>query len=208
MAVSFDAFGTLLAVEPVPDPATTVRAELTTRGVNVPEDWREAYREPHLERPAGREIPLPRHVSAALKSRGISASKSVVEAAVVDAFDPTVESRDGAATAIRAAADHGPVGILSNCSVPGLVDTALESASLREAFDVIITSAACGWRKPSNQAFEIAAEALDTTPNQLVHVGDDPDTDGGATSVGATAIVDPNPILGDLPSTFAEVCPR
>lgn len=207
MAVSFDVFGTLVTIDPVPNPADAVQAELAARDIPIPNDWQAAYQEPHFNRSAGKEIPLHRHVSAALASREITVPESQVTAAVSDAFDPTVHKRDGAETALKAAAEYGPVGVLSNCSVPGLAETTLARGGLADLVDVVVTSVACGWRKPSQEAFETIAEALNTRPDQLLHVGDDPATDGGATSVGATAIVDPTPRLDELPATFAEVCP-
>jgi HAD superfamily hydrolase (TIGR01509 family) len=57
-------------------------------------------------------------------------------------------------------------------------------AGLREAFDAVVTSAGCGWRKPHPGIFEAVAGRLGVAPVDLVHVGDDPATDGGVTDVG------------------------
>jgi len=195
VAVSFDLFGTLVTVDRPDDPATAVAAELRERGVTVPEDWGRAYRERHVDAPAGAEVPLPAHVAAALASRGVTVSNNAVRRAVVAAFDPVVETRPGAVAAVKAAAERGPVGVLSNCSVPELVTRSLVRSDVdRAAFDAVVTSAGCGWRKPDRRAFEAVADALSVPLADLVHVGDDPATDGGADDVGATAC-----LLSDVP---------
>ncbi len=125
MAVSFDLFGTLVTVDRSATPASDVAAALADRGVDVPHDWESLYREPHIDAPEGAEVPLPAHVAAALASSGIRPKNNVIRRAVVAAFDPVVETRSGAVDAVDAAAERGPVGVLSNCSVPELVPKAL-----------------------------------------------------------------------------------
>lgn len=187
MATSFDLFGTLVAAELPDTPATTVADALAARGIPVPDDWRAAYREPHESVPEGAEQPLPAHVAAALASRGVDAERGVVREATLAAFDRPASPRAGARDAFAAACDRGPVAVLSNCSVPGLAERALD----RAGFDIetVVTSVGCGWRKPDPRAFEAVADALDCAPESLVHVGDDPDTDGGVEAVGGRAIL-------------------
>ncbi len=190
MAITFDLFGTLAAVERPSDPAAAVADELRARGVAVPDDWGDAYREVHVDAPEGAEVPLPAHVAAALRSRGVDplgdeGEGNAVRRAVVAAFDPEVRTREGAVAAVRAAWEVGPVGVLSNCSVPELVSRTLVRSDLdRRRFDVVVTSAGCGWRKPRADAFETVARRLGVDAAELVHVGDDPETDGGVTRVG------------------------
>jgi FMN phosphatase YigB (HAD superfamily) len=182
--VSFDLFGTLVTVSTATDPAAAVAAELRDRDVAVPDDWATAYRSPHLDAPDAAEVPLPAHVAAALQSRGVAASDSVVRRAVIAAFDPEVRRREGVAVALDAARERGPVGLCSNCSVPELVPRTLVRADLRGAFDAVVTSAACGFRKPHPKPFETLAADLGVEASALVHVGDDPDTDGGIEALG------------------------
>ena len=184
MAVSFDLFGTLVDVEMPDTPATAVAEELSARDVAVPADFEAAYREVHIDAPEGAEVPLPAHVAAALSSRDVEAPNNAARRAVVAAFDPTVTRRDGALEAIEAAADRGPVALCSNCSVPELVGRTLVRSELRGAFDAVVTSVGCGWRKPDRRAFDAVATQLGIETESLVHVGDDPDTDGGIAAVG------------------------
>ena len=180
MAVSFDLFGTLVETDSTGDPAAAVAAELDARDVEVPDDWREAYRESHVDAPEGAEVPLPAHVSRALASRGVDAPGNAARRAVVSAFDPEVETREGAVEAVDAARDRGPVAVLSNCSVPELARRALIRSTLDpDDFDALVTSIACGWRKPHARAFETCADELGVPVTELCHVGDDPRTDGG-----------------------------
>jgi FMN phosphatase YigB (HAD superfamily) len=188
VAVSFDLFGTLVAVEYPDDPAALVAAELRKRDVAVPDDWGDAYREVHIDAPEGAEVPLPAHVSAALASRGVSAPGNAPRTAVIAAFDPDVRVRAGAHEAVEAAAARGPVGLLSNCAVPELVARTLIRADFWGAFDALTSSAACGWRKPHPTAFETHAEALGVAPAALTYVGDTPATDGGIEALGGTFV--------------------
>jgi len=183
-AVSFALFDTLVDADLPEDPPATVGDELRDRGVDVPEDWTDAYRETHVDAPAGAEIPLPAHVSRALASRGVDATGNAARRAVVAAFDPTVRTRDGAVEAVARAREDGPVGLLANCAVPELVGRVLVRSDLaRDDFDAIVSSVACGWRKPDGRAFERVADALGVHPADLVHVGADPSVDGGVTAV-------------------------
>ncbi len=184
MAVSFDLFGTLVAAAMPDDPAMAVAEELEAHGVDVPADFGAAYREMHIDAPEGVEVPLPAHVAAALAARGVSATNNAAPRAVVAAFDPTVTRRDGALDAIEAAAERGPIGLCSNCSVPELVGRTLVRTGLLGRFDAVVTSVGCGWRKPDPRAFETVADGLGVTPDSLIHVGDDPETDGGIETTG------------------------
>ena len=184
MAVSFDLFGTLAAADTPADPAVAIAAELRERGVAVPTDFASAYHETHIDAPPGAEVPLPAHVSAALSSRGVEAPNNAARRAVVAAFDPEVTRRDGALDAIEAARECGPVAVCANCRVPELARRTLIRADLRDSFDCVVTSVACGWRKPDARAFETVARRLGTPVFELVHVGNDPATDGGVVDAG------------------------
>jgi FMN phosphatase YigB (HAD superfamily) len=183
-ATTFDLFGTLVAVDPPAEPAVAIADGLAARGISVPDDWREAYAEVHLDLPPGRELPLPAHVRYALASRGCDAPAGVVDVAVRSAFDVLIRTRPDAASAVAAAADRGPVGLLSNCSVPGLAVRAMERSEIdTEQFDGVVTSVGCGWRKPHRRSFGTVAEQIGVSLGDLLHVGDDPTTDDPTSGV-------------------------
>lgn len=205
LAVSFDVFGTLVDAETPDDPSEAVAAELRERDVSVPDDWADAYAEPHLEYEAGIERPLHRHVAAALASRDPEREprEFVDDAAVAvrAAFDRPVETRPGAAEAVATLGETYPVGVLSNCSVPGLVERSLERSALdTEDFDAVVASVDCGWRKPDARAFEAVASGLGEPVERLLHVGDDRATDGGAVDAGAAFVSIGEVSLRELPS--------
>ncbi|WP_327052057.1 HAD family hydrolase [Halomicrococcus gelatinilyticus] len=207
--VSFDLFGTLVRVDGPDDPAAAVADALEARDVDVPDDWSTAYAEPHVEVPDGTELPLADHVVAALASRSDSLRgddvRSDVEDAVFDAFEPRVETREDAASAVKTLADRLPVGVLSNCSVSGLAERALAESDVDEsALDAVVTSVDCGWRKPAPRAFEAVAAELGVEVDRLVHVGDDPRTDGRATAAGARSVLVEETPLGAVPETLEE----
>ncbi|WIV65834.1 HAD family hydrolase [Natrialbaceae archaeon AArc-T1-2] len=200
MGVSFDLFGTLVSADRSADPASAVAAELLARDVSVPDDWDDAYARPHLEVAAGRELPLPDHVVAALESRGVEADPTTVRQAVQAAFDRAVTTRPGACEAVAAASECGPVAICSNCSVPGLVERTLERSRLDSgAFDAVVTSVDCGWRKPAPEIFETTAARLGVESRDLVHVGDDPRADGGVEALGGTYVSLEDVTLASVP---------
>jgi FMN phosphatase YigB (HAD superfamily) len=203
VAVSFDLFGTLVRAERLDDPGRAIADELAARDVDVPADWDQAYRERHIDAPEGAEVPLPAHVAAALRSRGVEAPGNAARRAVVAAFDPDVERREGALRAIKVARERGPVGVCSNTSVPELARRALVRADLGDAFDAVVTSVGCGWRKPDARAFEALANRLEVETADIIHVGDDPETDGGIERAGGRFVDLAETDLGSFPAWLA-----
>jgi FMN phosphatase YigB (HAD superfamily) len=193
VALSFDLFGTLVTADRPEEPWEAVADALAARSVRVPDDWEDAYRSAHRDYDRGREAPLDEHVRLALASRGVEIAAETATEAVLDAFDSPVTVREGAVEALDAAAQRGPVAVCSNCSVPGLVKRTLARADIEarsdHSFDAVVTSVDCGWRKPHQRIFEVTADALDAELSDLVHVGDDARTDGGAGRVGAQSIL-------------------
>lgn len=191
-AASFDCFGTLVSVPRPPSPAEAIATRLAERGVDVPADWESAYAERYVDCPEGAELSLPVHTRQALSSRGIDAEPSVVEAAVLDAFDRDAAVLPGVEEGL--AAVDAPAGVLSNCSVPGLVPRTLSQVGLLDQFDAVVTSVDVGWRKPDRRAFGAIAAELGVGVDALVHVGDDRDADGGIDRHGGRYV----PVGGDL----------
>jgi FMN phosphatase YigB (HAD superfamily) len=137
-----------------------------------------------VEVPHGGELALPEHTRQALASRGVDADESVVSNAVRAAFTREGTPVQGAADALEAI--DAPVGVLSNCSVPGMVTATLDRAGLLHAVDTVETSIDCGWRKPDRRAFEAVADSLDIEVADLIHVGDNREADGGIDPLGGT----------------------
>jgi FMN phosphatase YigB (HAD superfamily) len=202
VATTFDLFGTLVSVPKPDEPARAIAAELDARGVDVPDEWEEAYRTPQIDAPDGAEVPLPAHVGRALAACGVSVSGNVARRATVAAFDPEVRTNEGAAEAIEAARERGPVGGLSNCSVPELVRKTLIRAAFSREFDAVVSSVGCGWRKPHSRSFEAVAADLGTSVEKLTHIGDSPEADGGIEACGGRAILLDEVELTEIPALF------
>ncbi|MFB6193522.1 MAG: HAD family hydrolase [Halobaculum sp.] len=141
-------------------------------------------------------------------------------AANVEVVDHTAVSlREGAETALAAAADHGPVGLVTN-GERETQTTKLDAVGVRDAFDAECYCHAEGDApaKPDPAAVECVAAALDTTPERTVLVGDSLHDDVvGADAAGAASVwvprgdatdgPDPTPdyrldSLADLPSVL------
>ena len=202
--ISFDLFGTLVTVDRPDDPAEAIAHALEEQGISVPDGWSGTFGERHIDAPAGVEIPLADHVVAALASQSSARAQAPVcedvERAVRSAFDPDVSTRDGAAMTVETLGERLPVGVLSNCSVPGVAERAIERSGIDgAAFDAVTTSVDCGWRKPDPRAFRAVADGLGIGVEGLLHVGDDPVADGGAIEGGATALLTDETPISDVP---------
>jgi HAD superfamily hydrolase (TIGR01549 family) len=64
------------------------------------------------------------------------------------------------------------IGIVSNAANEQDVDTLVDNAEIRPYLDFVLTSAACGMRKPSPVIFRKALDLLGTAPDETVLVGD------------------------------------
>jgi putative hydrolase of the HAD superfamily len=64
------------------------------------------------------------------------------------------------------------LGLISNAADDADVQALVDKANLRPFFKIILSSAAVGIRKPHPRIFELALEALETTPSRAAMVGD------------------------------------
>ena len=80
------------------------------------------------------------------------------------------------------------LGVVSNWDA-GL-ESLLRGMRLLPYFDVVVSSAVVGYRKPDPVIFDLACEALGVAPAAAVHVGDRPDADGeGAVAAGIRPVI-------------------
>ena len=85
----------------------------------------------------------------------------------------SVAARPGAAVAITALRARGiRLGVVSNAAYAPFVDWALERCGLAADFEVVLTSAAAGWRKPRPEIFWRALTGLGVRPSEAAYVGD------------------------------------
>lgn len=203
MALSFELFGTLPGAPATSAHASAVAVELERRGASVLNDWAVGFRHHPVDAPTGEAIPVDRHAHSLLSKRGVEADRGTVGQAVTSTFEPAVNGRPGPCDAARSAASHDPVGSLFYHSVAGLAQRSVRARSHgASGFDAMGSAVDCGWRKPNPRSFEAVADRVDTPLESLVHLGDDPATDGGADAAGETARMTSETPLGDFPRRF------
>lgn len=86
---------------------------------------------------------------------------------------------------------HGRVklGVVSNTRSHLLVEKTLGHLGVRALFDPVVTSAGCGWRKPSPRIFEEVLDAWELPAERVVMVGDSPTKDvAGARALGMRTV--------------------
>lgn len=65
-----------------------------------------------------------------------------------------------------------PMGLISNASDDADVQTLVNKAQLRPFLDFVLSSAACGFRKPNPRIFELGLSNWEYAPSQVAMVGD------------------------------------
>ena len=193
--VLFDAFGTLVAMEP---PAPLLRAELRALGFDVAEERAAAafraeiayYLDHQLQ---GRD-------AASLDDLRDRCAGVLRDALAIDGLDRAT-ARAALLASIRFGAfpDAAPalrelhargvrVVVASNwdCSLPDV----LRDAGLLDLVDGVATSAEAGARKPDRRLFEAALRVAGAAPERTIHVGDSPSNDvAGAAAAGIRAVL-------------------
>jgi putative hydrolase of the HAD superfamily len=142
-----------------------------------------------------RDFPPEEQVPFILGILGIEADPGLVDA-VMEPYINTllVEAPavlPGAREALRAVSQVYRVGLISNTGVsPGIsIRKVLESQGLKGFFSGLTFSNEVSWVKPHPAIFKDALEQLGASPQEAVHVGDDPFADvAGAQRFGMKAI--------------------
>ena len=81
------------------------------------------------------------------------------------------------------------LGLISNTSDDNNVQALVDQCGFRPFFDLILTSASCGYRKPDPRIFQIALEHFSIQPQQALMVGDTLEADiAGANSLGIFSV--------------------
>lgn len=91
---------------------------------------------------------------------------------------------------LRLLSQHGfRLGLLSNAADDGDVQWMVDHFGFRPFFDFVLTSAACGYRKPHPLPFQCALRHWNFLPSEVVMIGDLPEVDIlGAKEVGMSGI--------------------
>jgi len=136
-----------------------------------------------------------RRVEAILDHLGATLPNGI-EAVIVTKFEEGLLERppvliDGAADTLKSLAKRYRLGIISDVGFsPGRVlRKVLEGAGILDMFDSLVFSDEAGRSKPHVELFERTARALQTLPEEIVHIGDLEHTDiVGAKGAGYYAI--------------------
>lgn len=129
-----------------------------------------------------------------LASKGYRAVPEAVIRSALDALYAVTQQNwyleDDAISTLETLRARGiRLGMISNTSDDKNVQQLLDRWSLRPYFESIITSAACGIRKPDERIFHLALKHFGFPPEQTAMVGDAPEADIlGANRLGMYAI--------------------
>lgn len=194
-AVTFDAMGTLIAIEP---PAPRLRRSLARRlGLELELSRCEAAMRVemrHYRANCTRAADAP-----ALASLRLECSSLLADALAIDVSGAELLPSLTDAISFYAFPDAQPA--LDQLSAAGIklavvanwdvsLHDVLRRVRLAGSFETVVTAAEAGMAKPDPRLFAIALERLGIAAEACVHVGDDPLTDvAGAEAAGLSAIL-------------------
>jgi putative hydrolase of the HAD superfamily len=109
---------------------------------------------------------------AARHGHGETVDTDALAAGFLETVDYRVVSfLPGAERALSAAADHGPVGLVTN-GPASRQSVKLDALGLADTFDVVVYAGDLPRRKPHPDPFVRAVETLDIDPGTVLYVGD------------------------------------
>ena len=182
----------------------------------------------HRRRDGNREETTVQLLSELLESQGASPPDEVLRAALQALYAVTQENwhvEPDAHPTLGLLREKGyPLGLVSNAADDRNVQDLIDKAGIREYFDFILSSAACGVRKPDPQIFRAALEHFGAQPGRAMMVGDTLEADIlGANNLGMYSVwlsrrapappegllqIQPNAVvsaLKDLPGLLEEI---
>lgn len=127
-----------------------------------------------------KEMPIQDRLTSLLRRRSptypdadLQTLVSQMVSCFIESYEDTIRLPEG----VHAMLDHwqGKVsmGVVSNFHVADLPHQLLEKFDLRRYFDFVIDSAQCGYRKPSDEIYAIAAQAAKLTDySRVLFIGD------------------------------------
>jgi putative hydrolase of the HAD superfamily len=194
-AVSFDAMGTLVTIEP---PAPRLQRSLARRLGLVVElarceaGMRAEMR--HYRAHCGAAHDAPTLATLRLECASLLADALALEVSGADLLPSLTDAivfraYEDALPALSALAEAGiRLAVVANWDVS--LSDVLARLGLAGPFTAVVTAASVGAAKPDAKPFLVALELLGVEAAQCVHVGDDPVTDvAGARGAGLTALL-------------------
>lgn len=114
--------------------------------------------------------------------------RSVAEEYAAIRDQAAVELLPGAREAIEALGDRYRLGLVTN-GAPGMQRAKLDAIGLAESFETVIYAGYDAAAKPAAEPFRVALDALESTPDRAVHVGNSLSSDvGGAKAAGLRSV--------------------
>ena len=191
-AVTFDADDTLWDFQAVATSGTRLvverLSELHPDHTGTAEDLVEARRLVGAESPAGTSYPLIRRLSIArfLETHAPGAPEELVDELTALFFshrDEAVRLFDDVEPMLASLPGHLRLGVVTSGN------TTWRATSIADRFDFWLAADQTGVRKPDPRVFRMAAAAAGCRPRELVHVGDEPDSDlVGAVRAGVRSV--------------------
>ncbi|MFB6299004.1 MAG: HAD family hydrolase [Halobacteriales archaeon] len=185
-AVGFDLDDTLAV--PTQDRETLLDAAVAA--VDGPPIDREAYLEAHRSNQADRtETRAPIFADLLAETdTPVDVDPDTLARSYREHINEAITAVDGVESLIRTLRDRYRVGLLTNGPVAAQ-RSKLSTLGWSALFDAVVISGELEAGKPDEEAFMALCEVLETTPDRLVYIGDEPIADiVGATNAGIRAI--------------------
>jgi FMN phosphatase YigB (HAD superfamily) len=104
-------------------------------------------------------------------------------------FMDTFELREDAKILLRLASERCKLALISNFTYAPVIYCSLRQLRIKRYFSFVVVSDDCGWRKPSENIFNLTLNKLHVTPKEAIFVGDSPNEDiKGAMEVGLKTV--------------------
>lgn len=115
-------------------------------------------------------------VGMVTRELGFTFEPDVIERGLQETMQETLADCtpiEGVVPAVRALRDQGiKLGVVSSAVYHPYLEWSLAGFGIADAFDVIVTSASCGFYKSRTDIYETTLKALGVRPEHAVHVGD------------------------------------
>ena len=189
-AIAFDLFNTLITVEPhgLGEALTRLVRSLKKSGFRLEyEPFKQAHRKAALKflektRKDGRETHNSFWISEALRTLGydVPPDDSRIALAIeayFSAFLDLCHLIPGTGEMLHTLGNRYRLGLLSNFTHAPAAEKIIEHVGLNQSFHTVLISGELGFRKPHPFVFQQLIDRLGFEKNQILYVGDDPETD-------------------------------
>jgi FMN phosphatase YigB (HAD superfamily) len=141
----------------------------------------------------GHELSAERSLSMVFGQAGMQVDQEILEVGVRALMSKALDNAHevpGAVHTVRELARRDiPIGVVSSAVYHPFLEWSLERLEIGHLFDVIVTSASCGYYKSRPEIYWHALDALNADPATSLHVGDSLRFDvGGASRAGMRTV--------------------